>query len=226
MRVLVADDDPSVASLLRKALRKEGYAVDVARTGDQALTKALSFDYDLILLDIMIPAPNGLEVSRQLRANERWTPILLVSGESQIEDMVAGLDAGADDYLTKPFDLAELTARVRALIRRRTEERPTVLKVGNVCLDPATRDVTIEDRPIELTPREFAMLDLFLRNPDRVLSRSYILKHVWDFTFDTESNVVDVYFRYLRKKLDKPSGPSHIESVRGIGYRFVSLGPS
>ena len=224
MRVLVVDDDPVVASLLRKVLQKEGYAVDLAPTGEEALTKALSFDYDLILLDIMIPAPNGIEVCRRLRANERWMPILLVSGESEIEFIVAGLDAGADDYLTKPFALAELTARVRALIRRRTEERPSVLKVGDVCLDPATRDVKVEDKPIDLTPREFAMLDLFLRNPDRVLSRSYILKHVWDFTFDTESNVVDVYVRYLRKKLDKSSGPSHIESVRGIGYRFVSLG--
>jgi two-component system OmpR family response regulator len=223
MRVLVVDDDPSVLRLLRKALRKQTYAVDVAVTGEEALSKALSFDYDVILLDITIPAPNGLEVCRQLRANERWTPILLVSGESETKSLVEGLDAGADDYLTKPFALGELSARVRALVRRQSEERPSILKIGDVCLDPATRDVTVDGVAIDLTPREFAMLELFLRNPDRVLDRAYLLKHVWDFSFDTGSNVVDVYVRYLRKKLDAASRTSHIESIRGVGYRFVGV---
>lgn len=223
MRVLVVDDEPHVVSLLRKALQREGYAVDVAATGDQAIQKATVFDYDVILLDVLIPAPDGLEVCRRLRAKERWTPILLLSGVSEIETRVAGLDAGADDYLTKPFAMSELSARIRALVRRKVEERPSVLKVGDVCLDPATREVTVNDDPVDLTPREFAMLELFMRNPGRVLSRAFILDHVWDFTFDASSNVVDVYVRYLRKKLDRCSEHSYIESKRGVGYRF--LGP-
>lgn len=222
MRVLVVDDEPGVVSLLRKALQKEGYAVDVATNGQQAIQKATTFDYDVILLDVLIPAPDGFEVCRRLRAKERWTPILLLSGVSETESRVAGLDAGADDYLTKPFAMSELTARIRALVRRKVGERPAVLKVGDVCLDPATREVTVNDKPVDLTPREFAMLELFMRNPGRVLSRTFILDHVWDVNFDASSNVVDVYVRYLRKKLDACSDGSHIESKRGVGYRFVA----
>lgn len=224
MRVLVVDDESKVISLLRKALQRDGYAVDIATTGDQALHKASSFDYDVILLDVMIPAPDGIEVCRRLRAKERWTPILLLSAMSETESRVAGLDAGADDYLTKPFAMTELTARIRALIRRQAEERPAVLHVGDICLDPATRDVTIKDQPVTLTPREFAMLELFLRNPDRVLSRSFILNHVWDYNFDAASNVVDVYVRYLRKKIDNSTSESYIESIRGVGYRLRRCG--
>ena len=216
MRVLVVEDETKLAALLRQGLRREGMAVDVARTGEEAMVRATATDYDVILLDVMLPGQNGLEVCRALRAREVWSPTLMLTALDEVEDRVNGLESGADDYLVKPFSFLELLARMRALIRRGAPPRPTQLTVGNLRLDPAARLVWQGDRELSLTPREFAMLELFMRRPGEVLTRFELLEHVWDGSYENRSNVIEVYIGYLRDKLDRDA----IETVRGVGYRL------
>ncbi len=222
MRLLVVEDDPAMADLLQRALTREGYAVDSAANGEDALWAITETDYDAVVLDVMIPAPNGFEVCRTARERGRWSPILLLTARDAIDDRVKGLDAGADDYLTKPFALVELFARIRAITRREPTERPTVLTIDDITLDPATRTVSRAGQPIELSPTEFSLLIEFLKNPERVLSRSHLLEHVWDFAYDGTSNVVDVYVRYLREKIDRPFGRANLQTIRGAGYILKS----
>jgi two-component system OmpR family response regulator len=220
VRLLVVEDDPKMADLVRRALVRDGYAVDVVGNGTDALWSATETVYDAVVLDAMIPTPDGFEVCARLRAEQNWVPVLMLTARDAIGDRVSGLDAGADDYLTKPFALEELLARVRAVSRRDPAPRPTVLVVGDLRLDPATHDVHRGDTSIQLTPKEFALLQHLLRHPGAVLSRSDIIDHVWDFAYDGTSNVVDVYVRYLREKIDRPFGRDDIETVPGVGYRF------
>ncbi|MGH8963120.1 MAG: response regulator transcription factor [Jatrophihabitantaceae bacterium] len=220
MRVLVVEDDVRMADMLRRGLSEEGYSVDIARDGTDALWQATEIDYDVILLDVMLPEVDGIEVCRRLREDERWAPILMLTARSAVEDRVSGLDVGADDYLAKPFSFGELQARIRALVRRGAQPRPTVLSAGSLHLDPAARTAWREQAPLELSAKEFELLKLFLLRKGDVLSRSVILEHVWDFAFDGVSNVVDQYVAYLRRKIDRPFGVEQLETVRGAGYRL------
>lgn len=220
MRVLIVEDEAKMAGLLKRGLEEEGYAVDAAGDGREALWLATENPYDAIVLDVMLPDMDGFEVCRRLRDAERWSPMLMLTARDAVRDRVEGLDAGADDYLTKPFSFAELLARLRALVRRGTAERPPVLAAGNLTLDPATRRVARGDAAIELTAKEFALLEFLLRHPGEVLSRTRLIEHVWDFAYEGDSNVVDVYVRYLREKVDRPFGTDSIETVRGAGYRL------
>jgi two-component system OmpR family response regulator len=220
VRVLVVEDDMKMARLLRRGLEHEGYAVEGAANGVDALWAAEATAPDAVILDAMIPEPDGFEVCRRLREQGMWVPIILLTARDAVPDRVAGLDAGADDYLVKPFSFDELFARLRALLRRDPVRRPTVLTAGDLTLDPAAKTVARGGVPITLSPKEFALLELFLRHPGEVLSRSTILDHVWDFAFEGTSNVVDVYVRYLREKIDRPFGVQSIETLRGHGYRL------
>ena len=220
MRVLVVEDELRMAALLRRGLEEDGYAVDVASTGPDAVWQATEFGYDAVLLDLMLPGVDGVEVCRQLRAGGRWVPVLMLTARDAVEDRVRGLDAGADDYLTKPFSFAELSARVRAMIRRGAVERPTELRVADLCLEPATRRAWRGDTELRLSAKEFALLELFLRHPGEVLTRTRILEHVWDLAYEGGSNVVDQYVLYLRRKMDRPFGVEQLETVRGAGYRL------
>jgi two-component system, OmpR family, response regulator len=220
MRVLVVEDEAKTARLIRRGLAEEGLAVDVAPTGDEALWRAAATEYDAIVLDVMLPGTDGFEVCRRLRADGRWSPVLMLTARDDVRDRVAGLDAGADDYLVKPFSFAELLARLRALARRPPLERPAVLVVGDLRLDPATRRVWRGDAELSLSTKEFALLETFMRRPGDVLTRLHLLDHAWDDAYDNRSNVVDVYVRYLREKIDRPFGRSSIETVRGAGYRL------
>jgi two-component system OmpR family response regulator len=220
MRALVVEDELKMAALIRRGLVEEGYAADVARTGEDALVMACSAPYDAIVLDVMLGGLDGFAVCRQLRERGVWTPILMLTARDGVEDRVAGLDSGADDYLTKPFSFAELLARLRALTRRGVAERPTVLQAGSLRLDPATREVWRGDVQVELSAKEFALLETFMRRPGQVLSRLDLLDHAWDYAYVNRSNVVDVYVRYLRDKIDRPFGLTSIETVRGAGYRL------
>ncbi len=220
VRVLVVEDEVKMASLVKRALERESYAVDVAGTGQDALWLGTENDYDAIVLDVMIPEPDGFEVCRELRRRGRWAPVLLLTARDSVDDRVTGLDAGADDYLAKPFSFAELAARLRARTRRGVVARPTVLVVDDLTLDPATHEVRRGDTEIELSPKEFALLELFLRHPGEVLTRTAILEHAWDFAYAGTSNVVDVYVRYLREKIDRPFGRETIRTVRGVGYQL------
>jgi two-component system OmpR family response regulator len=213
-----------MAGLLRRGLQEEGYAVDIAPTGSEAVWAATEIPYDAIVLDVMLPDLDGFTVSRRLREAGRWAPILMLTARDAVPDRIAGLDAGADDYLTKPFAFTELLARLRALMRRGAGERPAVLRAGDLALDPATRRVQRGAIWVDLTAKEFALLEFFLRHPGEVLTRSRIIEHVWDFAYDGDSNVVDVYVRYLREKVDRPFGRHTIETVRGAGYRLRSEG--
>jgi two-component system, OmpR family, response regulator len=224
MRALVVEDEPKMAALLRRGLVEEGYAADVARTGEDAIDMTRATPYDAIVLDVMLPGLGGFEVCRELRAGGVWTPILMLTARDGVQDRVAGLDAGADDYLTKPFSFAELLARLRALVRRGQTERPTVLEAGSLRLDPATRQVWRDDIPVELSAKEFTLLELFMRRPGQVLSRLDLIEHAWDDAYENRSNVVDVYVGYLRAKIDRPFGRRSIETVRGIGYRLRNDG--
>ncbi|MFL6203602.1 MAG: response regulator transcription factor [Thermoanaerobaculia bacterium] len=220
MRALIVEDELKMAALLRRGLVEEGYATDVARTGEDALRMARSTAYDAIVLDVMLPGLDGFGVCRELRSSGVWTPILMLTARDDVLDRVAGLDAGSDDYLTKPFSFAELLARLRALARRTLAERPTVLVAGSLRLDPATQQVWRGDVAIELSAKEFALLETFMRRPGQVLSRQDLLEHTWDGANGNRSNVVDVYVGYLRTKLDRPFGRRSIETVRGSGYRL------
>ncbi len=220
MRVLVVEDEVKMASLVRRGLEREGYVVDVATDGSEALWAAREQEFDAIVLDAMIPEPDGFAVCRALREEGRWAPVLMLTARDGVEDRVRGLDAGADDYLTKPFAFEELFARLRALTRRGVTERPIRLQVGDLVLDPVTRRVGRGEEPIDLSVKEFALLEFLMRNPDEVLTRTRILEHVWDFAYDGGSNVVDVYIRYLREKVDRPFARRDIETVRGVGYRL------
>ena len=201
-------------------LVEEGHAADVAATGDDALWMARATDYDAIVLDVMLPGIDGFEVCRRLRRSEVWSPVLMLTARDAVEDRVKGLDAGADDYLTKPFSFAELHARLRALGRRGPVERPPVLEAGTLRLDPSTRRVWRGDDEISLSTKEFALLETFMRRPGQVLSRFDLLEHAWDYSYENRSNVVDVYIRYLREKIDRPFGESSLETVRGAAYRL------
>ena len=218
MRLLVVEDEKKVASFVRKGLEEEGYAVDVAADGESGLELALDQVHDLIILDIHLPRMNGLRVLQELRRKKVKTPVLLLTVRATIEDKVLGLDAGADDYLTKPFAFQELVARVRALLRRRAEAEPPVLQIADLVLDPARRTVFRGGEKIELTAKEYTLLDYLMRNPGRVLTRTLIGEHVWDYDFDTSTNVIDVYVNYLRKKIDAGRETKLIHTVRGVGY--------
>jgi two-component system OmpR family response regulator len=220
MRVLVVEDETRMASLLKRGLEEEGYAVDVSGDGLEAVWMATENEYDVIVLDVMLPGIDGFEVCRRLRAEERWAPVLMLTARDQVEDRIRGLDAGSDDYLTKPFSFAELVARLRALLRRGSHERPTVLAVGDLRLDPSRRRAWRDKTELDLTAKEFALLEFFMRHPGEVLSRTRLLEHVWDFAFDGTSNVIDQYVAYLRRKIDRPFGREDLETVRGAGYRL------
>ena len=220
MRVLIVEDELRMAGLLRRGLVTEGLAADVAGTGEDALWMAQSHEYDAIVLDVMLPGINGFETCRQLRKSGVWTPVLMLTARNSIEDRVAGLDTGADDYLVKPFAFAELLARLRALARRGEAERPAVLAVGDLRLDPATRDVRRGGSEIALSGKEFALLETFMRRPEEVLSRLQLLEHAWDFSYENRSNIIDVYVRRLRRKIDEPFGRSTLQTIRGGGYRL------
>ncbi len=217
---MIVEDELKMASLLSRGLMEEGHAVDVERTGDGALLLARSVEYDAVVLDLMLPGINGVEVCRQLRESGVWTPVLMLTARDAIEDRVAGLDAGADDYLPKPFSFAELLARLRALVRRGSGERPVVLEVGDLRLDPATHQVWRGRTEVQLSAKEFSLLEAFMRRPGQVLSRLQLIEHAWDYAYENRSNVVDVYLGYLRDKIDRPFGRESLETVRGVGYRL------
>jgi two-component system OmpR family response regulator len=224
VRLLVVEDEVKMAGLLRRGLAEDGYAVDVAPTGEAGLARAGATEYDAVVLDLMLPGMNGLETCRRLRERGVWAPVLVLTARDAVEDRVAGLDSGADDYLVKPFSFAELLARLRALVRRGAVERPSVVRVGDLELDPATRDVRRANVQVALSAKEFALLETLMRRPGQVLSRYQLLEHAWDYAYENRSNVVDVYIRYLREKVDRPFGRRSIETVRGVGYRLRTDG--
>lgn len=209
-----------MGALLQRGFRDEGYAVDVATNGIDGLWCATENDYDAVVLDVMLPGIDGYEVCRRLREAGRWAPVLMLTARESVEDRIRGLDAGADDYLVKPFSFAELAARVRALMRRGSGERPAVLQVGDLRLDPATHRAWRGETELSLSPKEMALLELFMRHPDEIVTRTQILEHVWDFAYDGLSNVVDQYVSYLRRKIDRPFDRADLETVRGVGYRL------
>lgn len=222
MRVLVVDDEKRLAAGLKKGLEAEGFATDVALTGTDGLWMAREHPYDAIVLDIMLPGINGYQICATLRDEKNWIPILMLTAKDGELDEAEGLDTGADDYLTKPFSYVVLLARLRALLRRGAPERPTLLEVGDLRLDPATRRVFRGDVEVELTSREMALLEFLMRHVGRVVSKRDILDHVWDYDFEGDPNIVEVYVRHLRNKLDRPFGRSTIQTVRGSGYRLTA----
>ncbi len=223
MRVLIVEDEVKMSSLIRRGLQDEGLAADVAVKGEDALWMAGATDYDAIVLDVMLPGIDGFETCRLLRSEGVWSPVLMLTARDAVEDRVAGLDGGADDYLSKPFSFVELLARLRALARRGSVERPAVLAVGDLRLDPSTRQVWRGASEVYLSSKEFAILETFMRRPGEVLSRYQLLEHAWDYEYENRSNVVDVYVRYLREKVDRPFGVVSIETVRGAGYRLRAV---
>jgi len=220
MRVLIAEDDKAVASFIQKGLTAEQYAVDLALDGEEAQYMVEQIDYDLVILDLGLPRIHGLDILKRLRTSKRSLPVLILTARSRVEDRVRGLDLGADDYLTKPFSFAELSARLRALLRRATRPAEMVLRVEDLELNRAERTVRRNGRLIELTPKEFALLEYLLRNARRCVTRAMILEHVWDLSFDPMTNVVDVYINYLRNKVDRESSKKLIRTVRGVGYQI------
>ncbi len=225
MRVLVVEDDLRIREFIRKGLEEEGHAVDVAHDGDEALDWPAVVDFDVIVLDIMLPGRDGIEVCRTLRTRGVRTPILMLTARDTVDDRVAGLDSGADDYLVKPFAFAELLARLRALMRREPVLLGTTLEVADLSLDTATRQVARAGTPVTLTNKEYALLEYLMRHPNQVLTRTMIAEHVWNFDFDTGTNVIDVHIRYLRRKIDDPHDLKLIQTVRGAGYR-ISADPA
>jgi two-component system, OmpR family, response regulator len=222
MRVLVVEDEIKMASLIRRGLRSEGLSADVAINGEDALWMAAATSYDAIVLDVMLPGIDGFETCRRLRGENIWAPVLMLTARDAVEDRVAGLDGGADDYLTKPFSFAELLARLRALARRGAIERPAVLEVGDLRLDPAARRAWRGEHEVSLSAKEFRLLEVFMRHPGEVLTRYQLLEQAWDYDYENRSNIVDVYVRYLRDKIDRPFGVSQLETVRGSGYRLAA----
>jgi two-component system, OmpR family, response regulator len=222
MRVLVVEDEIKMASLIRRGLRSEGLAADVAIKGEDALWMAGSTPYDAIVLDVMLPGIDGFETCRKLREEGVWSPVIMLTARDAVDDRVAGLDGGADDYLTKPFSFAELLARLRALARRGAVERPAVLEVDGLRLDPAARRAWRGEREVSLSAKEFRLLEVFMRHPGEVLTRYQLLEQAWDYDYENRSNIVDVYVRYLRDKVDRPFGISQLETVRGAGYRLAA----
>jgi two-component system copper resistance phosphate regulon response regulator CusR len=220
MRVLVAEDDKPVASFLRKGLEAENYAVDIASDGKEAMFMASEYDYDLVILDLGLPQSDGLEVLRHVRQKKDSLPVLVLTGRSRVEDRVMGLNIGADDYLTKPFSYTELSARIRALLRRGTRPAQSTLRVADLVIDRIERTVKRGERRIELTPKEFALLEYLMRNAGHRVTRAMIIEHVWNLSFDTMTNVVDVYINYLRRKIDEGSDNRLIRTVRGVGYQL------
>ena len=218
--MLIVEDQPKLAALLARGLREEGHAADVAGRGEDALWMALATQYDAIVLDIMLPGIDGLETCRELRRQQVWTPVLMLTARDAVGDRVTGLDAGADDYLTKPFSFDELLARLRALTRRVPAERPVTVEVGDLRLDPAAHRAWRGETELDLSAKEFALLELLMRRPGNVLTRGQLIEGAWDMSYERRSNVVDVYIRYLREKIDRPFGSDTIETVRGVGYRL------
>jgi two-component system, OmpR family, response regulator len=220
MKVLVVEDDPKMAALVRRGLTANGNATDIAPDSEEALWMARAHAYDAIVLDVMLPGRDGFATCTALREAGVWAPVLMLTARDAVVDRVAGLDAGADDYLTKPFSLAELRARLRALVRRGAAERPTVLEVGDLRLDPATQQVWRGETELQLSSKEYALLELFMRRPGEVLTRFELLEHGWDMSYENRSNVITVYIRYLREKVDRPFGRHSLETVHGAGYRL------
>ena len=218
MRVLVVEDEVKIARAIRRGLEHEGYATDVATTGQDAIHQATEHEYDAVVLDVKIPAPDGFAVCRQMRARNLWAPVVMLTARDSVDDRIQGLDAGADDYLIKPFAFGELLARLRALLRRAPVERPAIIRAGDVTLDPAAHAVTWAGKPVELTGREFALLEFLMRHTGQVLTRTAMLERVWGSGYDGDSNVVDVYIGYLRRKLEGPPGAPLIKTMRGVGY--------
>jgi two-component system, OmpR family, response regulator len=225
MRVLVIEDEVRMARLLKRALEEEGHAVDVAGDGPDGLWMASENSYAAVVLDVMLPGFDGFELCRRLREAGIWVPVLMLTARDQVGDRVRGLDAGADDYLVKPFSLLELAARLRALARRDDRPRPAVLAEGDLSLDPASKRAWRGEAELRLSPKEFCLLEFFLRHPGTVLTRSQIIEAVWDFAYDGTSNVVDQYVNYLRRKVDIPFARRDIETVRGMGYRLRHQDP-
>jgi two-component system OmpR family response regulator len=224
MRVLIVEDEVKMAALIRRGLREEGLAADVAVKGEDALWMAGSIRYDAIVLDVMLPGMDGFATVRALREDGVWSPVLMLTARDAVEDRIAGLDGGADDYLPKPFAFGELLARLRALARRGPVDQPTVLEAGDLRLDPAAHRVWRGEAEIELSSKEFAVLEAFMRRPGDVLSRFQLLEQAWDYEYENRSNVVDVYVGYLRDKVDRPFAVESIETVRGTGYRLRADG--
>ena len=220
MRVLVVEDEPKMAHLLQRGLGKEGVVADLAASGEDGLWMARASEYDAIVLDVMLPGISGFETCQQLREAGGWAPVLMLTARNGVSDRVAGLDSGADDYLVKPFFFPELLARLRALARRGEHERPATLEVGELRLDPASREVWRGETPISLSRKEFILLETLMRRPGRVLSRDFLLEHAWDGAYESRSNVVEVYIRRLRAKIDQPFQRTSLETVRGAGYRL------
>jgi two-component system, OmpR family, response regulator len=220
MRVLVVEDEVKMAALIRRGLSEQGLEVDVAGGGEDGVEMASATGYDAIVLDVILPGIDGFETCRRLRLGGVWTPVLMLTARGALEDRVAGLDGGADDYLTKPFSFAELLARLRALVRRNPGGSQAVVEVGDLRLDPATRQLWRGEEEIELSAKEFVLCEAFMRRPGHVLSRSQLLDQAWEYDFEHRSNVIEVYVRYLRRKIDLPFGVKSIETVRGAGYRL------
>lgn len=218
MRILVVEDEKKVSSFIKRGLEEEKYEVDTAFDGEEGLKMAMERPYEVVVLDWMLPKQDGLSVLKELRAHKRSTPVLMLTAKDTVEDIVAGLDSGSDDYLTKPFAFAELLARVRALLRRSEMDRGAELRFGDLRIDPVTHKVWRGDKEIDLTAKEYALLEYFMRNPNQVLTRTMIADHVWDYTFDSFTNIIDVYVNYLRKKIDRDSDKKLIHTVRGVGY--------
>ncbi|TLM63943.1 MAG: response regulator transcription factor [Deltaproteobacteria bacterium] len=218
MRILVVEDEKKVASFIQRGLEGEGFQVDIAADGEEGVALAKENPYDLILMDVMLPKMDGLAAIRELRAAHVQVPVLCLTAKDTVEDIVAGLDSGSDDYLTKPFAFAELLARVRALVRRGSQERGADITYADLRLDPVAHKVWRGGKEIELTAKEYALLEYFIRNPEKTLTRNMIAEHVWDYTFDSFTNIIDVYVNYLRKKIDRDFSTKLVHTVRGVGY--------
>ena len=220
MRILIIEDDPKIADAIRRGLIEQHYSVDIASDGDEGEFLAETNDYDAIVLDIMLPGKNGFEVCKSIRGEKITTPILMLTALDSIEDKIKGLDEGADDYLTKPFNLGEFLARIRSLVRRSSDDKTTILQVADLVVNVATREVERAGRKISLSAKEFAMLEYFIMNKNKVLTREMISEHVWDMNFDPQSNVIDSFVRFLRQKIDKEFDVELIHTMRGVGYKF------
>lgn len=218
MKILVVEDEKKVASFIKRGLEEEKYEVDVAYDGDDGLQKLLDGSYSLVILDVMLPKKDGLAVVKDLRTKKILTPVLMLTAKDTVDDIVAGLNSGSDDYLTKPFAFAELLARVRALLRRSEQERGAEIRFADLRLDPVTHKVWRKDKEIDLTAKEYSLLEFFMRNPNQVLTRTTIAENVWDYIFDSFTNIIDVYVNYLRKKIDRDADKKLIHTVRGVGY--------